>query len=67
MLLRLARAMEQGRRGAVHDMKVRANDQEVKFTLVTRVGGAELEMWALNKEKAMFREIFNRELLCVEA
>lgn len=66
MLLRLARAMEQGRRGAVHDMKVRANDQEVKFTLVTRVGGAELEMWALNKEKAMFREIFNRELLCVE-
>ena len=67
MLLRLARAMEQGRRGAVHGLRVRCNDQQVKLTLLSRAGGAELEMWALDKEKALFREIFNRELLCAEA
>ncbi|HEX8925581.1 MAG TPA: Ppx/GppA phosphatase family protein [Terriglobales bacterium] len=67
MLLRLARAMEQGRRGAVHGVRVRSNEQQVKLTLLTRAGGAELELWALEKEKSQFREVFSRELLCGEA
>ncbi|HVP64987.1 MAG TPA: Ppx/GppA phosphatase family protein [candidate division Zixibacteria bacterium] len=67
MLLRLARAMEQGRRGAVHGLRVRSNDEEVRLTMLTRVGGAELELWALEKEKQMFRQTFNRELVCGEA
>jgi len=62
MLLRLARALEQGRRGAVTGMHVSTRAGRVRLALKTKPGGAELELWALEKEKGYFRELFGREL-----
>jgi exopolyphosphatase/guanosine-5'-triphosphate,3'-diphosphate pyrophosphatase len=67
VLLRLARALEQGRRGAVLDVRTRIEPSRVRLTLLTRPTGAELEMWALEKERGYFTEVFGRELDCVEA
>jgi exopolyphosphatase/guanosine-5'-triphosphate,3'-diphosphate pyrophosphatase len=66
LLLRMARAVEQGRRGAVLSMRAKYDPKSVSLTLVTRPTGAELEMWALEKERAYFFEVFGRELTCAE-
>jgi exopolyphosphatase/guanosine-5'-triphosphate,3'-diphosphate pyrophosphatase len=62
-LLRLARALNQGRRGAVTTMRARIKDGRVILSLKTiqRIG-ADLEMWMLEKERGYFREAFGREL-----
>jgi exopolyphosphatase/guanosine-5'-triphosphate,3'-diphosphate pyrophosphatase len=66
VLLRLARAMEQGRRGAVLDVRIKAEPRKVRLTLVTRPNGAELELWALEREIGYFFEVFGRTLSVVE-
>jgi exopolyphosphatase/guanosine-5'-triphosphate,3'-diphosphate pyrophosphatase len=66
LLLRLARAVEQGRRGAVLSLRAKVSPRSVRLTLVTRPNGAELELWALEREKSYFFEVFGRELSCVE-
>jgi exopolyphosphatase/guanosine-5'-triphosphate,3'-diphosphate pyrophosphatase len=66
-LVRLARALEQGRRGAVLGVRARIEPAEVRLTLLTRPTGAELELWALERERGYFFEVFGRELVCVEA
>jgi exopolyphosphatase/guanosine-5'-triphosphate,3'-diphosphate pyrophosphatase len=65
-LLRMARALEQGRRGAVKGVKTRVEADRVLLAVNERSTGAELEIWALRKERAYFREIFGRDLLCAE-
>ena len=54
VLLRLARALEQGSRGAVLCFGPRPEPRSVRLTLVTRPSGAELELWAMEKERAYF-------------
>jgi exopolyphosphatase/guanosine-5'-triphosphate,3'-diphosphate pyrophosphatase len=66
LLLRLARALEQGRRGAVLGVRARITPLNVRLTLSTRPTGAELELWALERERAYFLEVFGRELSCAE-
>jgi len=67
LLLRLARAVEQGRRGAVLGVRAKIEPSSVRLTLVTRPSGAELELWALERERDYFSEVFGRELTCAEA
>src|SRR5262249_7500057 len=45
-LLRVARALDQGRRGAVTDLAAQLRDEDVVLKLTTKRGGASLEMWA---------------------
>jgi exopolyphosphatase/guanosine-5'-triphosphate,3'-diphosphate pyrophosphatase len=66
LLLRLARAVEQGRRAAVLSLRAKIEPRKVRLTLVSRPTGAELELWAVEKERAYFLEVFGRELSCVE-
>ncbi len=66
-LLRLARALEQGRREAVLAVKAKNGARNVRLTLETKSTGAELELWALEKERGYFFEVFGRELTCAEA
>jgi exopolyphosphatase/guanosine-5'-triphosphate,3'-diphosphate pyrophosphatase len=66
MLLRLARAVEQGRRGAVLSLRARLEPGSVRLTLISRPTGAELELWALQRERDYFFEVFGRELTCAE-
>jgi exopolyphosphatase/guanosine-5'-triphosphate,3'-diphosphate pyrophosphatase len=66
LLLRLARALEQGRRGAVVGVRAKIEPREVHLALATRPTGAELELWALERERAYFFEVFGRELTCDE-
>jgi exopolyphosphatase/guanosine-5'-triphosphate,3'-diphosphate pyrophosphatase len=61
-ILRLARALNQGRRRAVKSVKARTQDGRVLLQARARRGGADLEMWALKKERAYFRAVFGREL-----
>lgn len=62
VLLRLARALNQGRRGMVQ--KVRAKEQGAEVTLELRgKPGMDLEVWTAEKERAYFRDIFGRDLL----
>jgi exopolyphosphatase / guanosine-5'-triphosphate,3'-diphosphate pyrophosphatase len=62
-LLRLARALNQGRSGAVRDVSARVKDGRVILELkaIRRIG-ADLELWMLEKERGYFRDLFGREL-----
>jgi exopolyphosphatase/guanosine-5'-triphosphate,3'-diphosphate pyrophosphatase len=62
MLLRLARALQQSRRGVVTDLEVKVLAETVSLQLTTSRASADLELWALNKERPYFRAIFGREL-----
>jgi exopolyphosphatase/guanosine-5'-triphosphate,3'-diphosphate pyrophosphatase len=62
VLLRLALALNQDRASAVVRMHAHVYPKRVLLELLSVRGGAELEAWAIKKEAAYFREIFNREL-----
>ncbi|MBV9087033.1 MAG: Ppx/GppA family phosphatase [Acidobacteria bacterium] len=64
-LLRIARALDQGRRGAVTAVTPQLRDGDVVLKLTTKRGGASLEMWALEKERDYFKSVFGRELVGV--
>jgi len=64
-LLRVARALDQGRRGAVGELQVRVHqDGRVRLMLKPKpTEGIELELWAVEQEKSYFETVFGRELL----
>ncbi len=64
-LLRLARALDQGRRAAVSELKVRVHqDGRVRLGLKPKSPeGIELELWAVEQERNYFETVFGRELL----
>jgi exopolyphosphatase/guanosine-5'-triphosphate,3'-diphosphate pyrophosphatase len=64
LLLRLARALNLGRGGAVQRTRVQVRDGEVSLALMAKGRvGLDLELWAVEKEKNYFRQIFGRELV----
>ena len=63
MLLRLARALNLGRSRAVQRVRVSHRAAEVHLALIPRRRmGVDLELWAIEKDAAYFREVFGREL-----
>lgn len=63
VLLRMARALNLGRSRAVERVRIRVHAAEVKTTLVPRRRmGMDLELWAIEKQRDYFREVFGREL-----
>jgi len=63
LLLRLARALNLGRSGAVQKVRVSVHEAAVRLALIPRRRmGVDLELWAIEKECAYFREVFGREL-----
>jgi len=64
-LLRLARALDQSRRGAVREVHVHVKqDGPVSLRLTpASQEGIELEMWAIEQERDYFKSIFGRDLL----
>lgn len=62
VLLRLAAALEQSRRGAVRALRIRRSGQRVRLLLTPRRGGAALEAWAIEKERGYFRAVFGLDL-----
>ena len=61
-LLRLARALDQGRRGAVREVRARVRKGSATLQLKTGRGGADLERWAVGKERNYFRAVFACDL-----
>jgi exopolyphosphatase/guanosine-5'-triphosphate,3'-diphosphate pyrophosphatase len=62
-LLRLARALNQSRRAVVSGISARIKGGKVRLVLRAKSAlGAELELWALDKERDYFRELFGRDL-----
>ncbi|HXR96548.1 MAG TPA: Ppx/GppA phosphatase family protein [Terriglobales bacterium] len=62
MVLRLARALDQSRRGAVHSVRARVGATEVTLSLTAARRQGDLEVWALEKESAYFAQVFGRML-----
>ena len=64
-LLRLARALDQGRRAAVAELKVRVQPRgRVRLLLTPKASESiELELWAIEQERNYFETVFGRELL----
>jgi exopolyphosphatase/guanosine-5'-triphosphate,3'-diphosphate pyrophosphatase len=63
LILRLARALNLSRSGAVRQTKVVTRAGAVRFTLTRKLRSTvDLELWAVEKEKDYFREVFGREL-----
>ena len=60
-LLRLARALNQGRRSAVKSLRARVGQYHVTLFLRAK-SGSELELWALSKEADYFLFVFGRTL-----
>jgi len=68
MLLRLARAMNLSRSRAVQRARAAVRDGAVKLTLVSRKrSGVDLELWAIERDRDYFRELFGRELSAAAA
>jgi len=68
MLLRLARAMNLSRSRAVQRSRVTLRDGTVKLTLISRKrSGVDLELWAIERDRDYFRELFGRELSAAAA
>lgn len=68
MLLRLARALNLGRSGVIRQMRARVQDEKVAITIIPkRRASVDLELWALDKERTYFRELFGRELSAAAA
>jgi exopolyphosphatase/guanosine-5'-triphosphate,3'-diphosphate pyrophosphatase len=65
MVLRIARALNQGRNLAVKNVKARMMGEKVRLTLTSRKR-PELELWAVEREVPYFREVFGRELFVSE-
>ena len=62
LLLRLANAINLGR-GRVRAVKARLHDPKVIVKIKPKRGAdVELELWALERERGYFREVFGREL-----
>jgi exopolyphosphatase/guanosine-5'-triphosphate,3'-diphosphate pyrophosphatase len=61
-ILRVARALNQGRTSAVESVRVAARARDVTLAVKAGRGGADLELWAAEKERPYFREVFGREL-----
>jgi exopolyphosphatase/guanosine-5'-triphosphate,3'-diphosphate pyrophosphatase len=63
-LLRLARALDQSRRGAVREFKVHVQqDGPVTLQFVPASSdGLELEQWAVEQERGYFNAVFGRDL-----
>lgn len=61
-ILRVARALNQGRRGAVQAIRATGRDGSILINVKPARSGADLEIWAGEKEIPYFREIFGREL-----
>ena len=62
VLLRLAKAMNHGPEGNISRVSAELDSQQVVLKLTARKS-ADLEMWLLQKEKDIFREVFGRELV----
>jgi exopolyphosphatase/guanosine-5'-triphosphate,3'-diphosphate pyrophosphatase len=62
-ILRVARALNQGRRSAVQSLRASGHNGEIIIAIIAGRGGADLELWAGKKEVAYFREVFGRELI----
>jgi len=68
LLLRIARALNLGRSRAVGNTSISARNGAVKLTLRPHPRTTvDLELWAVEKEKAYFREVFGRELSAAAA
>ena len=68
MLLRLARSMNLGRSRSVQKARVTIRNGAVKLTLLSkRRVGLDLELWAIEKDRDYFRELFGRELSAAAA
>lgn len=63
LLLRLARALNLSRTSAIQKLNVSLRDGSVTLRIVPkRNASVDLELWALEKERAYFLEVFGREL-----
>ena len=63
LLLRLARSLNLGRTAAVEKTQVKVHDGVVGLKLLPRRKmGVDLELWAIEKDRSYFREVFGREL-----
>jgi exopolyphosphatase/guanosine-5'-triphosphate,3'-diphosphate pyrophosphatase len=68
LLLRLARALNLGRSGAVRGAQVRLSQGEVRLVLQAKPrASVDLELWAVEKERSYFLEVFGRELSAAAA
>jgi exopolyphosphatase / guanosine-5'-triphosphate,3'-diphosphate pyrophosphatase len=68
LLLRLAWGLNLGRSGALKMAKVKIHDGSVDLTLVPkRPLNVDLELWAVEKEKDYFREVFDADFSAAAA
>jgi len=61
-ILRVARALNQGRRSSVKMLRTSSREEQITISIKAGRGGADLELWAGEKEIPYFREVFGREL-----
>src|SRR5438309_401748 len=67
LLLRLARALNLGRSRTVQKIRIQISDGAVRLRLLPRKRmGVDLELWAIEKDRGYFREVFGRELSAAE-
>ena len=68
LILRLASALNLGRSGALKRFRVRIHSTSVELVLVPKPPlSLDLELWAVEKERAYFREVFGCDFAVLAA
>jgi exopolyphosphatase / guanosine-5'-triphosphate,3'-diphosphate pyrophosphatase len=68
LLLRLAWAMNLGRSGALKNFRVRTRGTAIELVLIPKHPmSVDLELWAVEKERAYFREVFGCDFAALAA
>jgi len=68
LLLRLASALNLGRSGALKKFRVRIRSTSVELVLVPKLPlSLDLELWAVEKERTYFREVFGCDFAALAA
>ncbi|PID57646.1 MAG: exopolyphosphatase [Ignavibacteriae bacterium] len=61
-ILRVADALDRTHKNLVDKIVVKHNEKEVQFFVNSSLQELEIELWSLNRRKALFEEIFNKKI-----
>lgn len=62
-ILRVADSLDRTHSQSVQDVKIKTNESEVKLNLKINSDNIDIELWSLDRRKALFEEVFERKIL----
>jgi exopolyphosphatase/guanosine-5'-triphosphate,3'-diphosphate pyrophosphatase len=62
-ILRVADSLDRKHSGTVEEIGIHSNDSDIKFLLNINSDNIDIELWSLERRKALFEEVFGKKLV----